>query len=382
MMLARMPSTPLRWGIAIVVVVVLAGAGAIVWRDWPLLALRHRWPTAEARERGCEIIAERRSAGEVPALMRALGDPEWRVAMGAADALGAIGDRSVVPELMRMASTGAVGNERQFSISALGQLHDARAVPTVILALADPDTLVRRNAAQVLGELKAGTAVDALLVALADPRFGYRGCAARSLGLIGDVRAFEAMRDFLVAEPDQYQASGAAEGLGLLGDRRAVPVLLPFIRDPRFYVAQPAIDSLGMLRDPAAVDALCALASDAKVIYDLRRDAISALGEIGDPRALDTVSRLSAHGSFSPQGIVARGLLGDASARAGLIALLRHDAAWIRAEAARSLAAHGSRDDLAALRALPRDADPKAARAIAAAIRQLEGAIGRESTAP
>jgi len=327
--------------------------------------------SASHRERACRQFGLCRDEAAVPFLVRALADLDWRVAMAAADSLEAIGERSVVPELIRMTTDPRSENGREFAVVTLGGLGDPAAVPALIAALGDPDVLVRRNAANALGRLRPSGAVGPLLAALADPAFGYRSCAALALGKIGDDRAFEPLAAFLETESDQHQASGAAEGLGHLGDRRAVPILLRFAHDPRLYVAMHAVESLGELGDPGAVDPLCALIDDRSASADVQMRAVIALGRLGDPRGLPTLLRVG--GKYGHYPVFARGRLGDPSVRPQLIGLLLSDTGWLRAEAAAALGRCGTAADLPLLRAALADIEVDVRTAATQAIRAIEG---------
>lgn len=76
---------------------------------------------------------------------------------------------------------------------SLRDIKDVRAVDALMVALADTDDLVRREAARALGSIGDARAVDALMVALAHTDGYLRPEAARALGSIGDARTADAL---------------------------------------------------------------------------------------------------------------------------------------------------------------------------------------------
>ncbi|OYT68772.1 MAG: hypothetical protein CFK48_10465 [Armatimonadetes bacterium CP1_7O] len=86
----------------------------------------------------------------VPALMQALRDEDKDVRSAACEALGAIGDASAVPALIKALGDWRV---RSAACRALGAIGDASAVPALINALEDGDWRVRSAACRALERL-------------------------------------------------------------------------------------------------------------------------------------------------------------------------------------------------------------------------------------
>ncbi|MFC2146834.1 M56 family metallopeptidase, partial [Acidobacteriota bacterium] len=97
--------------------------------------------------------------------MELLKSPSARVRGRAANALGELGDRQAVPELIKLLrDENAL--VREHAASALRDLGDRRAVPALIETLKDEDTVVREHAATALGRLGDKRAVQPLNQAL------------------------------------------------------------------------------------------------------------------------------------------------------------------------------------------------------------------------
>lgn len=99
----------------------------------------------------------------VPALVRALGDKDWRVSTRAVVTLGKFGSPTV-PALI-----GALGKKysgvRMTAAEVLGKNGDSSAIPALIRALGDENSGVRRRAAEAFMEIDPRSSADLRLIA-------------------------------------------------------------------------------------------------------------------------------------------------------------------------------------------------------------------------
>jgi hypothetical protein len=110
-------------------------------------------------------VLGRIGAPAVEPLLSALKDDDWRVRVGAARALGRIGDsRAVKPLLSALKDDD--WHVRVAAATALGRIGDSRAVEPLIGALKDPGGPVRQSAAMALGQLGDGCAIEPIKAAL------------------------------------------------------------------------------------------------------------------------------------------------------------------------------------------------------------------------
>ena len=123
-------------------------------------------------------------------LVGALRNTDYNIRKNAAIALGKIGDKSIVPRLIKGLSD-SYWERRQGSAWALGYLKDPRVVYPLIKALGDEEGYVREAAAIALGEIGDSQAVEPLINALNDNYLNVCEAAAEALGKIGDSRAVE-----------------------------------------------------------------------------------------------------------------------------------------------------------------------------------------------
>jgi len=112
-------------------------------------------------------VLGRIGASAVEPLLGVLKDDDWRLRVGAARALGRIGDSRAVEPLL-----GALKDDdwhvRIAAATALGRIGDSRAVEPLIGALKDPEGHVRQSAAMALGQLGDSCAIEPIKAALED----------------------------------------------------------------------------------------------------------------------------------------------------------------------------------------------------------------------
>jgi HEAT repeat protein len=198
-------------------------------------------------------------------LIALLDDPENRVQIAAAGALGAIGDAGALSSLMRMfagdtylTSNGGDSPEQYFRIVR------AAALALAMIALHSPDsyetifwTFLQRLAwhdADQSPHLRAEAAAGAL-----------------GLGILRDGRAKS-----VLFEAAQYGAGrvkdAVIQSLGDLGDRDAIPMLVTALQTSTSYgIVGLAAESLAQLRDFSAISLMIAIAESdmARFIVDV-----------------------------------------------------------------------------------------------------------------
>lgn len=112
---------------------------------------------------------------------------------------------------------------RWWAVRALAEIPTQQAAVKLEQALSDPDPAVRQCAALGCGKRRAASAVPALLLAMHDGDSLTARLAANALVAIG-APAVESLADLLRDAPQSVQLE-AARALALIGDPRAIPGL-------------------------------------------------------------------------------------------------------------------------------------------------------------
>lgn len=212
-------------------------------------------------------------------LMRALEDPDERVRLQAARALGTGGSLAAVPVMIQWLAN-LKKEVRSVAVTALGDIGGAEAAAALTRSLSDPDPGVRKDTVRALGAIGRkgnATVVIALIPRLEDDKAEVRLATISQLEDLGDRRAVIP----LVArfgDTGVAVRSAAVRAIGKLGDRAAVPALIRLMNDPDESVRMAAVGSLGSL---GAVDAIDALTEQLNSGGDAYRAKVAyALGQI------------------------------------------------------------------------------------------------------
>jgi HEAT repeat protein len=149
--------------------------------------------------------------------------------------------------------------------------------------LAQPDSVLARNAADVLGEFRAGSSIPALSAALSNPVFTgeARAAMAQALGHLGNAAAAAPLTQALSIS-DPLVKAAALQALRSVPGFHDGTVAVPLVGDADEQVRSEAAVTLGIMHTTAGVSALLrALGSDPSAL--VRKKAAWALGEMNAP---------------------------------------------------------------------------------------------------
>ncbi|MCA1595000.1 MAG: HEAT repeat domain-containing protein, partial [Chloroflexi bacterium] len=283
----------------------------------------------------------------LPALVKALGDPDPQVRDHAANTIGQsfYGDvdpvfESAVGPLMALLKDSDLG-ARQSAAFALWMLKRPAAADALAGALEDEDRYVKDLAANALAVLHDPRAFEPLIAALSDGQ-PHRG-PCRSLAELGDLRAVESVIGAL-SSPGAELREDAVGALGQFGDDRAIEPLIARLDDPESRLRASAADSLGELKAAAAIEPLRLLLdsqdeADDDSVWSDRSRAIVALGEIGTAAVVPVLSRLCSSLNVSTRrgAVRALGQVKRLPALDAVLGAVGDSDASVRAEAAVAL---------------------------------------------
>ena len=354
-----------------------------------LAAMTALGPLIERDDRAIDLLIDR------------LGDPREDIQILACGYLARLGARAAAPAIAALAVTPRPPSLRRAALAALGALGDPATAPVLLEALADPDPVVARTAADALAFAADPTTAERL-GAIAAHRGRSQAVVIRAWGAARRDRPDPAARRVmleLAATADTNAALAAIGALAAMGDRAARPGLAELVERGAPERQRAAAWALGELSDgtapPKVVAALrgaltaqddrlagaaaWALAriptpdADAGLRQLARRggwaaaiNATAALAERGGADAVADLTTLLAHDDRALRGNAAWAL--TARARAGALpadavtalarVLASDPSPWVRAHAARALAAARTEAATAALAAAASDADP------------------------
>jgi cyclophilin family peptidyl-prolyl cis-trans isomerase/HEAT repeat protein len=229
------------------------------------------WPVAFALQR----LEDTRA---LPALLTLAKDAHPYTRAFAVKGLAALKDRSAMPVLMPLMSSG----ERSVlieTVRALGRIGDPAAVEPLLRIIRDAaaDPHVRLEAVGAIGGLHQPEVGDALLDVLADPSPAVRAATLRSLAAF-DPENFVTVLSGLDPDPHWNVRAALATVLGTLPPEAGLPRLEAMINDADQRVIPFAIASLVKLKAPAAATVLLdRLKADDPVV---RAAAAAGIGEL------------------------------------------------------------------------------------------------------
>ncbi|MFH1062715.1 MAG: HEAT repeat domain-containing protein [Candidatus Omnitrophota bacterium] len=148
----------------------------------------------------------------IPELLIDLEDIHPITRKQAIQSLSNLGDKSIIPELIKILLNDESSSVRQAVAQSFQKgLSDKCTVPALIKALKDPDESVRGAAAAALGAIKDKSAVPYLCAALKDESEHVRWSVIYPLAKIGDKAAIEALKE-LISNPEEISnIKGAAK---------------------------------------------------------------------------------------------------------------------------------------------------------------------------
>ncbi|MBI3267754.1 MAG: HEAT repeat domain-containing protein [Planctomycetes bacterium] len=181
---------------------------------------------------------------------------------GLAGAIALVDEEALIETAKR---PGAMEVVRFQALEALGRTLGAKARAYLLAAARDePSEPCRAAAVRALAGGRDPTLLPALLEATANEKSTHvRQALALPLGLFQDPRALAALLG-LAADPDPLVRGDAASAFGLIQDAAGVAPLLKLLGDPVAAVRLAALEALVHLDPPAARTAMFAMLADAE----------------------------------------------------------------------------------------------------------------------
>ena len=151
-------------------------------------------------------LGKAKAGSAVRPLLMALLHNSPRLRSASAEALGRIGDVRALTPLLKALASDAVIEVRQQAAKGLGALKDKRAVPELVAALDAPEASLRVFAVDALGDIGDASVVARLCRMLtSNENPGVRESSAVALGKLGDPDALPALRGVLTDRDEKLQ---------------------------------------------------------------------------------------------------------------------------------------------------------------------------------
>ncbi len=315
------------------------------------------------RKYAATLLADRKAKEAIPGLLRALKDSEEIAQMGAANALGAIGDVTILEELLANFSHEN-SRVRQYSAYVVGRLANRmnealKANQKVVEGLegiaGDEETNVRVEVIYALYEVGSPSSADIFMEALRDEEPRVRSYAATALGELKTQYATEALINALEVESDGDVRRKMVSALGGIGGDFALNTLVRMLPKETALVRADIAMKLAEVKSPQSVEILTDLlledpdgrvrtAAAVGLLKAKERSAIQALAEALNDR-VKSVSRPASEALVS---------LADESVIDELVEALGNSDTTVADNAAKALVRLG---DLEAVRGLVKALD-------------------------
>jgi HEAT repeat protein len=259
-----------------------------------------------------DTVIDQGERSAVPDLVHLLSDAQLdaNVRELIIECLGQFGERSVVPDLMRLLTNDTLDEEVVVSLTSnlgggfiyvifmsmrvgiayvLGILGERSVVPGLMRLLTNDklDANVHASIAIAVGKLGERSVVPELVSLLTDVRINryFRAFMALNIGSLGERSVMpELMRLLSKGELDTSINRGIAFTLGLLGERSIVPELVHLLSDERLDVeTRTAItEAINELGERSIVPELVHLLSDERLDADLRKTIAKTVGNLAE----------------------------------------------------------------------------------------------------
>jgi len=217
---------------------------------------------------------------DIDSLLWALRNENSNVRREAAEVLGRIGDVKAVEPLIK-AFVDMNEQVRHSAAEAVGRIGEPAIEP---LSRALSDDMLQRQAARALGKIGSARAIELLIRAFRTDDWGFQLLVSDVLAQTGE-RAVEPLIQALQHEFGSIR-KGAAMGLGKIRSAKVVEPLVQALKDYDLGVKQEALSALVEIGEPA-VELLIQAAGDSET----HSSAVMALANIADPRAFDVLTQ-------------------------------------------------------------------------------------------
>jgi HEAT repeat protein len=271
----------------------------------------------------------------VPQLIPLLQVPE--LAIEAASALARIGDRRAYEPLLQLLPHDRAA-VRQAVIGALNSLGHPRMPKDIQKLLTDSNPHTRESALRIASYFGYSECVPLLIDRLNDGNENVRRAAVESLSNFEDERVMPLLQNAL-RDPSAKIRTAAAQSFGHLENPAYVSDVIRALSDPDAWVRYYAARALGQIRSPESLDPLAVTLREDEA-PQVRIAAAEALGSIGGRRAVSILAAVvsAEDRDLGRAALLALGVIGHPDALGPIASALRSNDSSRRLDAVHALA--------------------------------------------
>lgn len=236
----------------------------------------------------CRALAEFRTPGALPALIRIYSEGLPQARRAAEVALTRYDPKDVAVEMVRVIA-GQPLNVRVRAVGLLGSIDAAGAAPALEELLSTDDSVeLRIEVLKSLSRFHSVPSAPKIRPLLSHPNARLQATAARTLAELGDDGVAAKLVE-LLADADWNARYNAVVGLAALDAKDHAPKLVPLALSPKDpeWVRTAALKALEKLGGAGEARALAPLLDD--VNYEIRTAAVKVLASMGVPAAVKGV---------------------------------------------------------------------------------------------
>lgn len=251
-------------------------------------------------------IAALKEKRDLAGLLLALKGKDARGRQQAAQALGELSARSMVPAIAALLLTADNSlAEKTSAAEALGWIQDEAAMDALVDAAAQSRAREHASIDTATAATDRQYSINFYVNRIAADESTLRRAIALALGRIGGARAIRALFEMLALEAGQMADSVKSTVRNSIADAlqkdgaQFVPRVCEELEHASADVRQWAAHCLGDLGGEPAIHALIAAAYNEQEVFGVREAALRSLGNVGDRRAIPYLEDLLQSGNRS-----------------------------------------------------------------------------------
>lgn len=306
----------------------------------PLVAILKEGVSTSVQRWAIDALGDIGNPEAAPAIRAFLEDADQSVAQAAMEAAGELKDAAAVPRLVAILRNDKHEKRHGSAGTALAAVGNADAVQGLAALLRDPQSKVRKLAAEKLGKTVSVQAVAPLVEVTADARApsDVLHAAVSSLGELGGAEALAALRRAAENDKDDTRRTALA-AFGATKDAGGVAALIELAERAAYPSREKAVEVLGSRKKTEALPSLRRIVANAQAPSKVRQQACEALESMKDAQGIPSllIAANDADGDLYVKALRALGTVGGKETVSAAITALGSRHASVRERASYQL---------------------------------------------